>query len=279
VRGEFIGVWPDMWRHVWRKLADHRYAPGDLFCELYRELNPALVEPLDSATDLAAIVDDVDQARTAFSHTRASDLRGELALVDFLQRAHGAIVGFDDIAFENRYFVLIKAFIEKYNLRYDLRRPFSLHPTLPGIFARLIRELQRTTQVDARLAQLMSDFEEAIRDLRDEQSPRRIKLCIQAQIMLLEAIAQRFPGVRATTLGRMSSEINSWPHPTIRLAMNNLYGFASDYPGIRHAGNPAGVLREIDMRDLVAVSILLAGFTPYLSDMLRADDMYFEHDG
>jgi hypothetical protein len=42
-------------------------------------------------------------------------------------------------------------------------------------------------------------------------------------------------------------------------------GFASNYPGIRHGGNAGGKLRDVDMRDLV-MSILLAGFTPYLSE-------------
>ena len=38
----------------------------------------------------------------------------------------------------------------------------------------------------------------------------------------------------------------------------------SDYPGIRQGGSPNSVIRDIEMRDMVAVSILLAGFT--LSD-------------
>jgi hypothetical protein len=57
-------------------------------------------------------------------------------------------------------------------------------------------------------------------------------------------------------------------------AIQNLYMFASDYPGIRHAGTPANALRAIEMRDMVSVSILLAGFTPYLSDQLDVETMY-----
>ena len=56
--------------------------------------------------------------------------------------------------------------------------------------------------------------------------------------------------------------------------MKDLYGFASDYPGIRHGGTPANALRAVDMRDMVAMSILLAGFTPYLSSALDADIVY-----
>lgn len=266
-----------MWRHVWKRLADHRDAPEDLFCELFRELNAALVQPHDVATELADIVDDPARARVVFRRIRPSALRGEVALVEFLERAHSAIIEFGVNEFENRYFVLTTRFIETFNLRYDLRRPFSLHPTLAGVFSRLMRDLSQLTSADAALAPLMRDFEDAIRDLKTERTPRRIKACIHSQITLLEALAQRFPGVEADTLGRMCNQIDSWPHATVRTAMSSLYGFASNYPGIRHAGNPAGAMREIDMRDMVAVTIMLAGFTPYLSTMLSADDIYLEH--
>jgi hypothetical protein len=56
--------------------------------------------------------------------------------------------------------------------------------------------------------------------------------------------------------------------------MKNLYGFASDYPGIRHGGTPANAIRGIEMRDMVAISILLAGFTPYLADQFNAYNVF-----
>jgi hypothetical protein len=56
--------------------------------------------------------------------------------------------------------------------------------------------------------------------------------------------------------------------------MKDLYGFASDYPGIRHGGTPANALRTVDMRDMVAMSILLAGFTPYLTSGLNPERVY-----
>jgi hypothetical protein len=73
----------------------------------------------------------------------------------------------------------------------------------------------------------------------------------------------------------MCNQIETWPHGAIKASLKNLYGFASNYPSIRHAGNPASALRAIEMRDMVAMSILLAGFTPYLSDRLNADDVYY----
>ena len=54
----------------------------------------------------------------------------------------------------------------------------------------------------------------------------------------------------------------------------SLYKFTCNYPGIRHAGTPSNALRTIEMRDMVALSILLAGFTPYLTDQFNADAVY-----
>jgi len=55
--------------------------------------------------------------------------------------------------------------------------------------------------------------------------------------------------------------------------MQSLYGFTCDYPAYAW-WNPANARRSIDMRDMIAMSILLAGFTPYLSDQLDADAVY-----
>ncbi|MBK9137428.1 MAG: hypothetical protein IPM17_01465 [Verrucomicrobia bacterium] len=43
------------------------------------------------------------------------------------------------------------------------------------------------------------------------------------------------------------------------------YGFCSDYPNIRHAGNPKGVLRPLAARDATGLSVLLLAFSGYLS--------------
>lgn len=273
MRGEIIGVWPETWREIWSKLAKHPKAPPDLFCELYRELAEALAVATD-VTALADIVDDAIQAKSAFRKTKPTVLRGELAVLEFLEDAHSILMDLGGDPLANRYFQLVEAFVEKYNLRYELRRPFSLHPTLPGIFARLMRDLKTATTGNADLHPLMIDFEAAVHDLKTDASSGRIKTCIQKQMNLLEAMGQRCPGVTGNTLGDICNQVETWPHVTIKEAMKKLYGFTSDYPGIRHAGNPKSAIREIEMRDLVAVSVMLAGFSPYLTDLLNSDNIY-----
>lgn len=273
MRGEFIGVWSEIWREIWLPLIDHEGIPNDIFCELYRELAPALkLRP--SIEALADIIDDPRQSREAFEATSYIDLGGERALVTFLENAHEAIDEFGGDDLSNRYFNLLSRFLEKFSLRYDLRRPCALCPTLPGVFISLIHNLRVLANQNAHLAGLMNEFEDSIRDLRHGRTDGRIKTCMSKQFMLLEALGATSPEVTTNTLGSMCDELNGWPHATVKDALKKLYGFASNYPGIRHGGNAGGKLRDVDMRDLVAMSILLAGFTPYLCDQLNADITY-----
>jgi hypothetical protein len=250
--------------------------PPDIFGELFREFSKTLKRPPSLGT-LADIVEDPERSRDAFENTPKEHLLGERALVLFFEAAYDVLQELEIDAADaltNRYFNLLTAFIEKFSLRYDLRRPCVLCPTLPGVFASLVRDLRVVVSADPHLDGLMKDFDTALRDLRLDHSDGRIKTCIQKQVNLLEAIGRTFPGVTGTTLGAISEQVGTWPHEKVKTAMKDLYGFASDYPGIRHGGTPANALRSVDMRDLVAVSVLLAGFTPYLSSALDADIVY-----
>ncbi len=169
---------------------------------------------------------------------------------------------------------LLAAFIDKFNLRYDLRRPCILCPTLPGIFTSLVRDLSNLGRKNPNVDKRLKDFEEAVRDLRFGQPEGRIANCVAKQVMLLEAIGSTGPGVTGTELAGICKQISSWPQPALRSSLLGLYGFASDFPGLRHGTESKGMLRDIEMRDMVAMSILLAGFTPYLTDQLNADVVY-----
>jgi hypothetical protein len=368
MRGEFIGVWSEMWPEVWAPLINQEEVPDDVFCQLYGEIASALREPsaevalalalndavqlreaLDRAlvianidVDLArreevfngsgcasldgaevrrgalgtalgalidnpvqsadalsqalselvgsqekraealgraleSIVNDPCRSREAFQQVRACDLKGERAVVDFLESANGVLEDLGGDRLANLYFNLLEAFVAKFSLRYDVRRPCILCPTLPGLFASLLGELRALGSQDSEVGELLKDFEEAVRDLRFGSSSGRIKTCITKEVMLLEALASMTPAVTKGTLGAMCEEIGSWPHPAVRESLKNLYGFASDRSGIRHGKSQVSAgraERAMEMRDMVAMSILLAGFTPYLIDQLDADVVF-----
>lgn len=272
MKGEFLPVWPDMWRHVWKPLSDHPKAPEDLFVELFRELETIYKCRMDAATELAAIVDDKDQSRVAFRDTKAHQLTGEISLVGFLTEAFEIVEDFGGDALANRYFLLVEKFIERFSIRYDLRRPFQLTPTLPGLFARLIVQLRNTAAEDAALQVLLNEYEEAFRDLGFGQTEGRIKTCFTKQFNLLEAIAAKHPAATQNTLGQICHELDVWPHATVREAAKKIYGFRA-YPGIGH-GAGGGAMRPIEMKDLVSLSVQMTALLPYLSDQLDANEIY-----
>ena len=101
-----------------------------------------------SVEDLADIIDNPIQSREAFEKTAANELADEPALVGFFEAANDALdeLGGDELT--NRYFNLLSGFIDKFSLRYDLRRPCILCPTLPGLFASLVGELDALGTTD-----------------------------------------------------------------------------------------------------------------------------------
>ena len=284
MRGEFIGIWSETWREIWLPLIDqspgddYGAAPDDVFCELYRTLagdpkRPGALRETPSVENLADILDDPVQSREAFEGVTAADLADERAIVGFFESAHDALeeLGGDELT--NHYFLLLSGFIDKFSLRYDLRRPCTLCPTLPGLFSSLLRSLTLLGDNDENVARRLRDFREALQDLRLGQSVGRFSNCVTKQVMLLEAIASA-SGCSGSDLRALAASIVDWPHPAVRSSLLNLYGFTSDFPGMRHGTPSTGMTREVNLRDLIAVSVLLAGFTPYLSGSLDAEVMY-----
>ncbi len=308
MRGELLNVWGKVWSEVLVKLSKHKDAPTELFSELYQAIIPAPMMPAEpdeptqydeygQLTDPNEIAAEevyktaIENFNTARSHyeqavsgsTKARQwLRTEMPLyitseakaLQTLEAVHAKVRDISGDELTNRYFKLVEAFIDKYSLRYDLRRPFSMHPTLPGIFARMVLNLKAASQSDAHLSSAFHEFEDALRDLTAEQTPTRIKTCIAKQTNFLEAIGQIAPNVTGNTLGQICDQVGTWPHDRIKDSMKNMYGFASNYPGIRHGGTAANQIREIEMRDLVSVCIVLFGFAPYLTDQINLEDIY-----
>lgn len=273
MRGQFVVVWPEAWQGIWNVLVEGGAVSNDLYCELYRLASVGFKQPV-TVEVLAEVICDPANARRCFRALNARSWRSERALLNFLEGVHPLLMDFDGEALANRYFMLLQRFVRKYNLRYDLRRPCTLCPTLPGMFASLIHDLRGYARRDAHLHALMRDFEESMRDLRFGATDHRIKTCIQKQINLLEAIGRAAPGVTGISFTDMCNQVDAWPHDRVRQSLKDLYQFTCDYPGIRHAGSPDNVLRRVDMRDMVALSILLAGFTPYLAGELSAEAVY-----
>ena len=131
----------------------------------------------------------------------------------------------------------------------------------------MIEEVELQISGDPHLLELHRNAEEAFEDLSLNARPVDIKNCISRVCTFVEGLAARRPEVTANTLGAAANQLTFWPHATIRNVLSSLYGFCSDYPAIRHAGNPEGRLRELELGDALIISTAILVFTGYLTDV------------
>ncbi len=305
--GELAPLLGRSWKEVWLPLARSKSAPADLYSELVRELVPAPQAPAQPPTpppnafdEAGELVDPVHQiahehykaamarhaeerdeyevavasgdGRPLFRKHLLTAGRSEARAVQLFEGAHEALAVFGD-EMQTRYRELVKSFFANHNLAYEVRAEFHLYPTMPGMFARILREVRNTVAGDQHLQQLYSEFEEAFADLKSARTEARLKTCLLRQFNLIEALGRSCPGVTAQTLGAICDQ-RQWPHATIKDVGKKLYGFRSDYPGLGHAGNPQAVLGPLSLKDFVSISLMLASFTPYFVEHLDAERCY-----
>jgi len=309
MNGDFKHIWRRLWSEIWLPLADDRKHPELFFADIFRALKRApsppaeLEKPDDSAFDSDGnLVDPAARAefdsyrkaldeyqkdrsdyelastgqgsREALRNLIRSKANSELEALACLAKTYATLVELDDPDLTERFKSLIAEAIDTYNLGYVLVDPFILAPTVPGVISRLFQEMRRLSYLDDHLHQLYVDYEESCIDLNSGPTSGRIKSCIQKQFILVEGAAKRTFNVNGNTLGAICDQINLWPHVTLREVGKKLYGFRSDYPGLGHAGNPDAVLRDVDLKDFVALSCMLAGLYPYMHAEIDSGIVY-----
>lgn len=264
--GSLRHAWEYLAAELWEPLADYSAteaaAPPDLFSDLFAAADEFL-SPRPTDAELEEARNDPDKARSRFLALKGTDFATESAIVHFLEAAQAFIADYEILGFEDLYRRLLRDALSKFNLRYRLDEPFILRFLLPGSFTNLYNELRRLNAGNGHLASLLTDFEKAFDRYARTQDATDLKTCIGNASKYAEGLAVATCG-KPGSLGDLCKEIKDWPHGAVQAALSNLYGFCSDYPGIRHAGNPASVRRELATRDMTLASLLLVSFAGYL---------------
>lgn len=95
-------------------------------------------------------------------------------------------VTFDEEAkLKEKYRELVVEFLDRYNLRYQVRGGCTLHPTVSGLFATMLLEVRRVSNGDDHITELLTEFEDAFADLKIDRTATRLKTCLQKQYNLL----------------------------------------------------------------------------------------------
>ncbi|MBK5274067.1 MAG: hypothetical protein JJE30_03325 [Desulfuromonadales bacterium] len=271
--GSLRRVWGYLPTELWEPLADYSAkdgaAPPSLFSDLFDTVDEFL-SPRPTDMELEEARNNPDKARLRFLTLKGTDFASETAIVHFLEEANKVVADYEIAGYEDFYRRLLRDVLRKYNLRYRLDEPFTLRFLLPGSFTNLYTELHRLNVGNGHLSGLLNDFEKAFDRYARTQDPTDLKTCIGKVSNYAEGLASATAGNPATgnTLGALAGRLTDWPHDKMKESLVNLYHFCSDYPGIRHAGNPAGVRRDLAARDMTLASLLLLSFSGYLSPLV-----------
>jgi hypothetical protein len=269
MNGSLRHAWEYLAAELWEPLADYSardaVAPPGLFSDLVVTADEFL-SPSTADSELEELRNDPISARQSFLALKGTDFTSESAIVHFLESASEVLADYEIPGFEDLYRRLLRDGLRKFNLRYRLDEPFVLRFLLPGSFANLYAELHRVNTGNGHLVDLLGDFEKAFDRYVRTQDPSDLKTCIAKASNYAEGLAGSTLG-SAGTLGALCDQLNDWPHDKLKDALKSLYKFCSDYPGIRHAGNPAGVKRDLATRDMTLACVLLLSFSGHLSSL------------
>ena len=265
--------WKHTWKAVWSRLDKSTKSPDDLFARLYRVSRLRLADPPELQQEIG-ILNDRDTAKEFFRDLTSDSFNGEQAIIAFLEDTYQDLVSLGDgcAAF---YKEKCRDFLATYNLPYRICNDFDIRLMLVGPLATLYRELRLLNEKNPHLAGLMDDFEHLFHRYCQDRHDTDLRLCIESFVKYQEALVRDTLAQPASTtsFSLLVGQLDSWPHLAVKSAVCNLYGFCSNYPGMRHGGNPAGQLRILRELDAVALGAFFIGFCGYLTEDIRVKEL------
>lgn len=269
--GSLRNHWTYTMQEIWDPLLSYKDAPEDLFIDLFDAAEKHLGVGTPEAL-YEQIRNDPVIALVEFKKLKGTDFESELSVAEFLEVAFEVIEDYAIVGLGDKYKSLLRSFIAKYNLRYRLDDPFDLRFLLTGSFANLYNDLRRINGTNVHLQTLWSDFEESFDDYSRDSTDGHLRTTVINASKYAEGLASVTASVSGS-LGDMADLINEWPHPAVKQSLKNLYGFCSDFPAIRHSGNPASASRNLDSRDSILISVLFVAFSGYLTRDLNKQEL------
>lgn len=279
--GRLVDAWQHTWPEIWEPLSMNDSAGAEFFMDLFPLVFKALRpfrQPAagESQVGYEAAKHLWDQRNAAAgTDSKAADaLMRSWSPSDFLSdgslaRSFEAVFKFlfdpEARGLSAHFAVLTAQFLRSRNIRYRLVSPYELRPHVSGLFANLVAQVERGVAADEGLRELLQEFEHALNQASRSHAESDVKTCIAKAANLAEGIAGKHPDAGGGTFADHCNTFKKWPHNGLKNAFKNIYGFCSDYPGIRHAGNPKGKLRGLDTSDSIVAALVLVSSTGYFA--------------
>jgi hypothetical protein len=277
--GSVVGA---MATDVWEPLAASDHAPDELAGEIFRAIASQFDRYRSRSDDLDAVearatvvsqmaeaIEDSSEALVLLAAIEGGDFSSEAAVVAAVSGVVEIFDDYEDDRLRKTYVDLVRAFIGRYSLRYAVDPSGALWLSWTGMATALFHEVREHAHAEEATRCRFEDFEMALAECVANPRTDKIETVLSKQMNLLEACGVRHPSTTQRTLGRICDELDTWPHEKLKEVAKALYGFASDYPGVRHGGTYEAAHRELDLGDLAAFATSLLGLSVYLNDDIR----------
>lgn len=262
MRGTIKNLWEVIQKECFEYLYEQEYTPLDFYCEIFREYSLSFGCGINQG-NLIDIFDSPDKSREYFLAIKNNRFSCDTDLIFFLESLFENFSEFEDgEKLKKSYSERLELLFELYNLNYDLVDN-KIYPRLESSFLGLNRKIKECSLENPHLSELYMEYEKSYRNLKIDDSQANIKVAILKGINFIEALGCSINGFEKLSFGDVCNKINDWPHDSLRQASKNIYGFASDYPGIRHGGNPAGKKRDLHMKDFIYLQIFTTAVAAY----------------
>jgi hypothetical protein len=265
--------WKGLNQHIWNSLERSSAAPDAMYAELYRYFARELgfdsrPEPTPEPTpaheqykryELA--INDPEVARTTFKEYSVPP--NEAKCITILEGYHGVLSQIDAKLAE-KYYQRLQDFIFSHNLRYALTPDCKLTLSIEGLLVSQCARLRKALANNRDRLDCLKELEDSLAKINHDNEERN---SIRIASNLLEGIVRDRSSNREETLSRAIDGCGSlFPHHSLKETYKDVYRFASDYPNVRHAGNPASRVRNLKKDDALLVIAMTVGMTLFIAE-------------
>lgn len=253
--------WRRLNNDIWQAIRKLTSAPADMYIELLRFRLLAIgKKALDDPENVEAL-NNPEKARERFNKLPVPETEDEC--LSFLAEYYRILRQFETQIAEE-YRKRLSEWIIDHNLRYRTTDECELELTISGFLVTEYEFLKKALTGNNERIEALNDLEQVLPKLEKRHELRN---CIQTASNLLEGIIIDRSTISANTLTRALPGCKQFfPHQSLMDCVENIYKFLSDYPNVRHAGDPAHQIRGLKKDDALLILALTVGFGTFIFD-------------